>query len=139
MKSLDRKYSQNYAQISPETEAIGKKALDAAFKVHTALGPGLLESAYETCLAYEIRKSGLAVQAQLHLPVRYDEIEIDAGFRIDMIVEKEVIIELKAVDAINALFEAQLLTYMKLAKIRLGYLINFNVVRLKHGIKRMIL
>jgi len=113
--------------------------LDAAFKVHTSLGPGLLESVYEACLAYEIRKSGMTVETQVALPVIYDGVQVDAGLRIDMLVEKCVIVELKSVDSMIPVYEAQLLTYLKLANYRLGYLINFNVPHLRNGFKRMII
>ncbi|MGD0752068.1 MAG: GxxExxY protein [Anaerolineales bacterium] len=128
-----------YRPIPPEVESVGKKMLDAAFKVHTSLGPGLLESVYEACLAYEIRKSGMTVETQVALPVIYDGVQVDAGLRIDMLVEKCVIVELKSVDSMIPVYEAQLLTYLKLANYRLGYLINFNVPHLRNGFKRMII
>ena len=129
----------SYKPIPPEIELVGEKVLDAAFKVHTNLGPGLLESVYEACLAYEIRKSSLSVETQVALPVIYDNVRIDAGLRIDMVVEKCVIVELKSVDTMNPVYEAQLLTYLKLANFRLGYLINFNVPHLRNGFKRMVI
>lgn len=125
--------------ISSGTEKVGKQILDAGFKVHTALGPGLLESAYEACMLHELQQNGLDVKAQTKLPVTYENIKLDAGYRIDLLVENCVIVELKAVEKMVPLYEAQLLTYMKLAKIRLGYLLNFNVTHFKHGIKRMVL
>ena len=128
-----------YKPIPTEVELVGKKILDAAFKVHTNLGPGLLESVYEACLAYELRKSGLTVETQAALPVIYDNVRVDAGLRIDMLVEKCVIVELKSVDTMIPVFEAQLLTYLKLAHYRLGYLINFNVPHLRNGFKRMVI
>ena len=129
----------SFKPIPPEVELVGKKLLDAAFKVHTNLGPGLLESVYEACLAYEIRKSGLSVETQVALPVIYDNVRIDAGLRIDMVVEKCVIVELKSVDTMNPVYEAQLLTYLKIANFRLGYLINFNIPHLRNGFKRMVI
>ena len=111
--------------------------IDASMKVHTELGPGLLESAYEACLAYELTKRRLKVVSQLALPVKYDGIELDAGYRIDLLVEDRVIVELKAVEKTTPLHEAQLLSYLKLSNKKIGLLINFNVVRLKDGIKRM--
>ncbi len=117
---------------------ISGQIVDAAMKVHTALGPGLLESAYEGCLAYELRKRGLKVAAQLGLPVVYEGVNIDVGYRIDLLVEDLVIVELKSVDKIAPIHEAQLLTYLKLSGKRLGLLMNFNVVHLKGGIKRMV-
>ncbi len=111
--------------------------IDAAMKVHSALGPGLLESAYEACLKHELRKSGLKAVFQVSLPVVYDGENIDAGYRIDCMVEDVIIVELKAVEKILPIHEAQLLSYLKLSKKSLGLLINFNVVHLKEGIKRI--
>ena len=107
--------------------------LGAAFAVHTALGPGLLESAYEACLEYELRKRGLRVDRQRPLPVRYQEVFVDAGNRLDLIVEDEVIVEVKSVRTIAEIHRAQLLTYLRLAGRHLGLLLNFNVRRLKEG------
>jgi GxxExxY protein len=112
--------------------------VDAAMKVHTALGPGLLESTYEVCLAHELSKRGLRARRQAELPVVYDGIRIDAGYRIDLLVEEVVILELKSVAEICPIHEAQLLTYLKLSGQKVGLLINFNVVHLKDGIKRMV-
>lgn len=106
--------------------------------VHSALGPGLLESVYQTCLQYELEKLGLHSQAQLPLPVHYDNIELDAGFRIDLLVEYEIIIELKSVEKLQPIHQAQLLTYLKLAGKPVGLLINFNSIHLRNGIKRMV-
>jgi GxxExxY protein len=112
--------------------------IDAAMKVHSALGPGLLESAYEACLVHELSKRGLKVQSQVGLPVSYDGVEIDVGYRIDVLVEDVVIVELKAVSVVAPIHEAQLLSYLRLSGKRVGLLINFNVLRLKDGIKRMV-
>ena len=112
--------------------------IKAAMKVHSVLGPGLLESAYEACLAYELKKAGFKVEAQLGLPLVYDEITLELGYRIDLVVNKLVIVELKCVEEISRLHQAQLLSYLKLSNINLGLLINFNVLRLKDGIKRMV-
>jgi GxxExxY protein len=109
----------------------------AAMKVHSALGPGLLESSYEACLLHELRKSNVKVLSQVSLPVFYDGVEIDAGYRIDLMVENRVIVELKAVEKLLPVHEAQILSYLKLSGKTLGLLINFNVVHLKNGIKRM--
>jgi len=128
----------SHKPIPSEVELVGKKVLDGAFKVHTSLGPGLLESVYEACLAYEIRKGGLTVETQVALPVIYDNVRVDAGLRIDMLVEKCVIVELKSVDTMNPVYKAQLLTYLKLTNCRLGYLINFNVPHLREGFIRMV-
>ena len=112
--------------------------VDAAMKVHTALGPGLLESAYEACLLHELRKRGRKVLSQVVLPVVYDGVKIDVGYRIDLLVEDVVIVELKAVEKLLPIHDAQLLSYLKLGGYRLGLLINFNVLHLKDGIKRKV-
>jgi GxxExxY protein len=127
-----------YAPVQPNVEKIGKSVLDAAYKVHTALGPGLLESVYETCTAFELTESGLRVMVQAGLPVTYRGIKMDAGLRPDMIVEDCVIVEFKSVETMHPIYNAQLITYLKLTGIRLGFLINFNVVHLKDGIKRIV-
>ena len=127
-----------FAPIPPEVERVGKAVLNAAFKVHTALGPGLLESVYETCTAYELTQSGLRILTQVALPVTYQGIKMDAGLRPDMVVEENVIVEFKSVDTMHPIFDAQLITYLKLTGIRLGFLINFNVIHLKDGIKRIV-
>ena len=111
--------------------------IEAAMKVHSTLGPGLLESTYEACLLHELRKMGLKAVSQLILPIEYDGVNIDVGYRIDCLVEDLVIVELKAVEKMVPLYEAQLLSYLKSSKKTLGLLINFNVVHLKDGIKRM--
>lgn len=123
---------------TPKAERVGKAILNAAFKVHTALGPGLLESVYETCTAFELTQSGLRTLTQVALPVTYQGIKMDAGLRPDMVVEDSVIVEFKSVDTMHPIFEAQLITYLKLTGIRLGFLINFNVIHLKDGIKRIV-
>ena len=112
--------------------------IDSAMKVHTVLGSGLLESAYEACLKHELIKRGLKVASQVGLPVTYDNVTIDIGYRLDLLVEDTVIIELKAVERLNTIHEAQLLSYLKLSDKKLGLLINFNVTRLKYGIKRLV-
>ena len=127
-----------FAPIPPNVERVGKAVLDAAFKVHTALGPGLLESVYETCTAYELTQSGLRALTQIALPVIYQGIRMDAGLRPDMVVEESVIVEFKSVNTMHPIFDAQLITYLKLTGIRLGFLINFNVLHLKDGIKRIV-
>ncbi|WP_404306900.1 GxxExxY protein [Neorhodopirellula lusitana] len=120
-----------------KTNEITGEIIDASIKVHRHLGPGLLESAYEAVLAYELRKRGLKVQRQLTLPIVYEEVELDIGYRIDLFVEDEVVVELKAVEKMIPLFEAQLLSYLKLKNKKIGLLINFHVVLLKNGINRM--
>ena len=118
---------------------IGTLILDAAFQVHKELGPGLLESAYEACLSYECINKGLFIEVQIPLPVVYKEVKLECGYRIDLRAEKKVIVEIKAVEALNDVHLAQVLTYMKLSGCKLGYLINFNVKLLKDGIKRVVL
>ena len=120
-------------------EEIFKQILNSAFKVHSALGPGLLESAYEECLFYELRRAGFAVEKQRALPLVYEEVKLDTGYRVDLLVEKKVVIEIKAVEAFSDVHFAQILTYLKLSGCRLGLLVNFNVAHLKDGIKRVIL
>jgi GxxExxY protein len=121
-----------------DIEEIGSNIVHCAIKVHKALGPGLLESVYQKCLAYELEKAGLTVACEVPLPVKYESVTIDAGFRIDMMIQQTVIIENKTVDEIAPIHEAQLLTYLKLTRLNLGYLLNWNVVLMKDGIKRMV-
>ena len=120
-------------------EELTSSILRCAFKVHTALGPGLLESAYEECLHYELDSIGLQVIKQKPMPLVYKEKKLDLDYRIDLIVDGKVIIEVKSVDALNPVHMAQLMTYLKLSGCRIGFLINFNVESLKEGIKRVIL
>jgi len=120
-------------------EDITKVIIGCAIDVHKELGPVLLESAYEECLYYELQKAGLKVEKQKAIPVVYKEIKLDCGYRADLIVEDKIVIELKTVDEFNPVHEAQILTYLKFAEKKLGLLINFNVLRLKDGIKRYIL
>jgi GxxExxY protein len=127
-----------FVSIPSEVENIGKAVLGAAYEVHTQLGAGLLESVYETCLAFEIRSRGLQVESQLEVPIKYKNKYLESGLRLDLLVEKCVIVELKAVEVMNPVFEAQLLTYLRLTGVRLGFLINFTVPHLKNGIKRMV-
>ncbi len=116
--------------------ALTSEIIAAAIEVHRHLGPGLLESAYEACLLYELHKRGLKAVSQVGLPVVYDEVKIDVGYRIDVLVEDSVILELKSVDKLAPLHEAQLLSYLKLSGKKVGLLINFNVMRLKDGVVR---
>ncbi len=127
-----------YVAIPDELERLAKMSVDAAFKVHTALGPGLLESVYEACMAYELRKAGLRVDRQVDLPIVYDGQELDEGFRLDLLVEGKLIVELKAAEKMVPLYLAQTMTYLKLTKRRFGLLINFNVPVIKNGIKRVV-
>lgn len=118
---------------------VSREIVDAAIKVHRALGPGLLESVYEKCLKWELEQRGLTVQSQIAVPVEYGAVRIDTGLRLDLLVDGSVIIELKAVEQMNPLYEAQLLIYLKISGNTLGILLNFNVPLLKHGIKRLVL
>ncbi len=124
--------------IPVETEAIATKIVEAAFRVHSALGPGLLESVYEACLGRELSKQGLPFQTQVAVPVTFDGIRLEVGLRLDLLVAEAVIVELKAVERFLPLHEAQLLTYLKLTDLRLGLLINFNVPLIKQGIRRVV-
>ena len=117
---------------------ISQLIIGCAIKVHTALGPGLLESAYEECLYYELVKEGLKVEKQKALPLIYEGIKLEVGYRLDLIVEEKVIIEIKACEGLNDIHLAQVLTYLKLSNVKLGLLINFNVTRVKDGIKRVV-
>ena len=129
----------NYKPLSENEEKIATKIVDAAFVVHKNLGPGLLERIYEICFCHELTKRGLQYQRQVDVPIIYDNIKFDEGIRLDVLVEQSVVCEIKAVEEIKPIYEAQLLTYLKLSKKRLGFLINFNVPVIKQGIKRIIL
>ena len=120
-------------------EEVFKRILDCSFQVHNALGPGLLESAYEECLYYELIQNGLKVEKQKALPLVYKEVKLDTGYRIDLFVENCIIIEIKSVDSLSDIHLAQILTYLKLSNCNLGLLVNFNVRHLKDGIKRVVL
>jgi GxxExxY protein len=124
--------------VSQAHDLISGQVVDAAFKVHSALGPGLLETVYAQCLAYELQSRGIAISQQVAVPVHYREIRIDGGFRMDLLVADQIIVELKAVEKLLPVHEAQLLTYLKLAKKPVGLLINFNVPLIKQGIRRMV-
>jgi len=124
---------------SPEIERIAKEIVDAAFKIHSKLGPGLLESAYLIVMEYELTKRGLRVQKEVPVPVVYEDVRLDAGYRLDLLVEGCVIVELKAVEKLHAVHEAQIITYLKLTGRCLGILINVNTKLIKDGIKRVIL
>lgn len=127
-----------YQEIPSSLNRLSQDVIGLAIKVHKALGPGLLESSYRECLFYEIIKAGYFAEKKKVLPLVYETIKLDAGYRIDIHVEKEMIIEIKAVDSITDVHTAQLLTYMRLSDNRLGLLINFNVTLLKNGIKRLV-
>jgi GxxExxY protein len=128
-----------YLPLPQEYENIAAKIVDAAFTVHKALGPGLLENIYEVCFCHELKKRGLSFQRQVPVPINYDGVAFNEGLRLDVLVEGKVICELKAIETLNAVHQAQLLSQLKLTGKRLGFLINFNVAVIKTGIKRMIL
>ena len=128
-----------HAPISEKEEQIAKKIVESAFNVHNNLGPGLLENIYEVCFCHELAKHGLVTKRQVSLPIQYDGISFDEGLRLDVLVEDLVICELKAVETLHPVFTAQLITQLKLANKRLGFLINFNVPLIKNGIKRVVL
>ncbi len=117
---------------------VSKVIFDAGLKVHRQLGAGLLESAYEECLYYELQKSGLQIEKQKPMPLIYDDIKLDIGYRIDLLVERKVVVEIKSVESLNEIHIAQVLTYLKLSNCKLGLLINFNSVLFKNGVKRLI-
>lgn len=121
-----------------ELEEIGKEVVDSAVRVHRTLGPGLLETAYQRCLCHELRKRGCVAEEEVSLPIRYGDIYIDAGYRLDILVERSVIIENKVVEKMLPIHQAQLLTYLKLSSLHLGYLINWNVLLIKDGVRRMV-
>ncbi len=124
--------------LAAELNTIGDAVVDSALRVHTALGSGLLESAYKVCLIHELTKRGLRARRQVALPVVYDGQRLDAGFRIDVLVNESVVLEIKAVEMLTAVHVAQLLSYLRLGDFRLGYLLNFNVNRMKDGIRRLV-
>lgn len=128
----------NYPGLSIEEERIGKALVDAAYKVHSELGPGLLEKVYEACLAHALTKAGYNVKRQIDVPIVFDGLVFEEGLRLDLLVNDLVICELKAVETVNPVWAAQILSHLKLTNKRLGYLINFNVPLIKDGIKRFI-
>jgi len=128
-----------FSKLSEHEEEIGKAIVEAALKVHKELGPGLLEKVYEVCLTHELRKEGFQVDRQVDIPIQYDGITFEEGLRLDLLVDRRVVIETKAVDQVNPVWQAQVLSHLKLTGLRLGYLINFNVPLIKQGIKRIIL
>jgi GxxExxY protein len=129
----------DYEPLTDELERIGKEIVDSAYRVHKELGPGLLESVYEECMIYDLRRKGLKDDEQVYLPIEFDgQILKQNKLRIDLIVEDKVVVENKAVVEMHPLYEAQTLTYLRLGKMRLGYLINYNVILIKNGIKRFV-
>ncbi len=129
----------NVTPIPEEVEDVGTEIVDSAYRVHKNLGPGLLEKIYERCLQYELQKRELKVERQVPIPIKYDNLTFDEGLVIDMIVENKIVIELKAVDKINPVWKAQLLSHLRLTKLRLGFLINFNTINIGKGINRLAL
>jgi GxxExxY protein len=121
-----------------QLNAITEQVIGAAMEVHRALGPGLLESAYEACLVFELRERGLRVEQQKALPITYKTVKLDCGYRLDLVVNDCVIVEIEAVEKLNSVHEAQLLSYLKLANLRVGLLLNFHCTMLKHGIRRLV-
>ena len=128
----------HFDPIPKELDAIGKLIVDSAYTVHRNLGPGLLEKVYEICFCHELAKRGLAYKRQLDIPVVYDNLVFEEGLRLDVLVENEIICELKAIEIVNPVWEAQVLSHLKLTNKRLDYLINFNVVNIGQGIKRFV-
>ena len=119
-------------------EAIGRAIVECALTIHTALGPGLLESAYESCVEHELTKRALSVHKQVAMPVRYDSVVLPIGYRIDLLVESKVVVEVKCAERLHPLHRAQVLTYLKLGDYRLGFLLNFNTIHMRHGIRRIV-
>jgi GxxExxY protein len=129
----------NFENLSDHEEEIGRAIVNSVYRVHVALGPGLLEKVYEVCTTHELRKAGYKVTRQVDIPIQYEGITFEEGLRLDMLVENKVIIEVKAVEQVNPVWQAQVLSHLKLTGLRLGYLINFNVGRMKDGIRRFIM
>ena len=127
-----------YSHLSEKEEQLGKEIVDAAFKVHKELGPGLLEKIYEACFCYELGKKGIPYKRQCKLPVFYDGQKLNEGLVMDVLVDELVICELKSVELVNALWKAQIISHLKLTKLRLGYLININLPVIREGIKRFV-
>jgi len=130
--------NRSFIPVSKELDEIGRLVVDAAFTMHKNLGPGLLEKVYEICFCHELLKRGLSYRRQVDIPVVYDNMVFDEGLRLDVLVEDEVICELKAIEIVNPVWEAQVLSHLKLTDKRLGYLINFNVANIGLGIKRFV-
>jgi len=128
-----------FERLTDHEEDIGKAIVNAAYQVHNGLGPGLLEKVYEVCVAHELRKIGFAVARQTDIPIHYDGIRFEEALRLDLLVENKVIVEIKAVELVNPVWQAQVLSHLKLTGLRLGYLINFHVPAIKQGIQRIII
>ena len=129
----------NFEPVSARLDELAHEAVDAAYRVHSELGPGLLERVYEVCMEHELKKRGFNAEAQLPMPVMYDQKKMECGYRIDLLVEKELLLEIKSVDALAPIHTAQVLTYLKLSQRRLALLINFNVPLIKDGIRRLVI
>jgi GxxExxY protein len=132
------KTHKSFEPVPEELDLIGKKIVDAAYTVHKNLGPGLLEKVYEICFCYELEKRNLKYKRQIDIPIVYDNLRFEEGLRLDVLVEDKVICELKALDQVNPLWEAQILSHLKITNKRLGYLINFNVTNIGQGIRRFV-
>ena len=124
--------------LPSDLEDLAAALVDSAFKVHQTLGPGLLESVYESCVCIELTRRGISYEKQVPMPLVYEGVNVDGGFRLDLLVEKSVVLEIKAVEKLLPIHQSQLLTYLKLANLRLGFLINFNVLMFKEGVKRIV-
>ena len=135
---ISKKHKDVYKPVPIELEKIGKLVVDSAYTVHYNLGPGLLEKVYEVCFCHELLKRGFKYQRQVTVPIVYDNLQFDEGLRIDVIVEGVIICELKALENVNPVWQAQILSHLKLTNKRLGYLINFNVPKIKNGIRRFV-
>jgi GxxExxY protein len=136
--SLKNAKDMNYRKPTEFEEEIGAAVVHAAFKIHKQLGPGLLERIYEVCMEHELKKAGYEVKRQVNIPIWYDGICFDEGLRLDLLINDVVVVELKAVELVNPVWEAQIISHLKLSKLNLGYLINFNVSMVKNGIKRFV-
>jgi GxxExxY protein len=136
---LNHEEHKGHEGVGARTEMLARTVIDAGLKVHKALGPGLLESAYEHCLAHELGARGVALRRQVVLPILYEGAVLDAGYRLDLLIEESIIVEVKAVDTLARVHEAQILTYLKLSGCRIGFLMNFNVPLFKQGVKRLVL
>ncbi|PLX15643.1 MAG: GxxExxY protein [Marinilabiliales bacterium] len=133
-----KKHKKEFDPIPESLERIGRLIVDSAYNVHINLGPGLLEKVYEVCFCHELAKRGLSFKRQVDIPITYDNLKFEEGLRLDVIVEDQIICELKALETVNPVWEAQILSHLKLTNKRLGYLINFNVVKIKSGIRRFV-
>jgi GxxExxY protein len=138
MKHEEHEDHEGRGALPTSVEGIASIVIDAGLKVHRALGPGLLDSVYERCLIHELRKRGLSVESQVALPIVYDGDTLDGGLRLDIVVEGVIILEIKAVEALTRLSEAQILTYLRLSRMRLAFLMNFNVPMFKQGLRRFV-